>query len=184
MEKSLRTVVQERPTCRKLTFCIPFDLPDAPGKGKRKSARQKFEDRKKSWCRRIPHADRVQIQLWSAGDLLQRLVGHPSQRGMEWFSWDREIFSLDWCAERVATTVQAAGERYNPELHVNLPVAFALEGLACSEVYWQKHRALRGAVVIAASKTMSLTTLASVSRRSSGILSVASRDGGRKCRAM
>ena len=152
MEKSLRTVIQRRPKCRRLTFCIPFDLPDAPGEGTRKSARQKFEDRKKSWRKRIPHADRVRIQLWSAGDLLQRLVGHPSQRGMEWFFWDKEIFSLDWCAERVATTVQAAGERYNPELHVDLPVAFALEGLACSEVYWQKYRALRGAVVIAASK--------------------------------
>ena len=152
MEKSLRTVVQKRPKCRRLTFCIPFDLPDAPGKSRRKSARQKFEDRKKSWRERIPGADRLQIQLWSAGDLLDRLVGHPSQRGMEWFFWDKEVFSLDWCADRVATTVDAAGERYSPELHVDLPVAFALEGLARSEVYWQKYRALRSAVVIAASK--------------------------------
>ena len=152
MEKSLRTVVQKRPKCRRLTFCIPFDLPDAPGEGTRKSARQKFKDRKKSWRKRIPHADRVRIQLWSAGDLLDRLVGHPSQRGMEWFFWDKEVFSLDWCADRVATTIDAAGERYSPELHVDLPVAFALEGLARSEVYWQKYRALRSAVVIAASK--------------------------------
>ena len=152
MERSLRTVVRQRPRCRKLTFCIPFDLPDAPGKGKRKSARQKFEDRKKAWRRQILHADRVRIELWAAGDLLQRLVGHPSQRGIEWFFWNREIFSLDWCAERVATTVRAADKRYTPELHVNLPVAFALEGLARSDVYWQKYRALRGAVVIAAAK--------------------------------
>ena len=152
MEKSLKTVVQRRPKCRRLTFCIPFDLPDAPEEGKRKSARQKFEDRKKSWRRRIPHADRARIELWSAGDLLQRLVGHPCQRGIEWFFWNKEVFSIDWCAKRVATTVQAAGERYSPELHVDLPVAFALEGLARSDVYWQKYRALRGAVVIAASK--------------------------------
>ena len=152
MEKSLRTVVRQRPECRRLTFCIPFDLPDAPGEGRRKSARQKFEDRKESWRQRIPHADRVQIQLWSAGDLLQRLVGHPCQRGMERFFWDKEVFSLDWCAKHVAATVQAAGERYRAELHVDLPVAFALEGLSRSEVYWQKYRALRGAVVIAASK--------------------------------
>ena len=152
MEKSLRTVIQRRPKCRRLIFCIPFDLPDAPGEGTRKSARQKFEDRKKSWRKRIHHADRVRIQLWSAGDLLQRLVGHPSQRGMEWFFWDKEIFSLDWCTARVATTVDAVNERYRRDLHVDLPVAFALDGLARSEVYWQKYRALRGAVVIAASK--------------------------------
>ena len=152
MERSLKTVVRQRPKCRRLTFCIPFDLPDAPGAGRRKSARQKFEDRKKSWCRRIPHVDRVRIELWSEGELLQRLVRHSSQRGIEWFFWNKEVFSLDWCTERVATTVKAADERYRRDLHVDLPVAFALEGLARSEAYWQKYLALRGAVAVAASK--------------------------------
>ena len=59
MEKSLRTVVKSRPNCRKLTFCIPFDLSDAPGKGKWKSARQKFEDRKGSWSRRISGSEKA-----------------------------------------------------------------------------------------------------------------------------
>ena len=150
MERSLKTVVRERPTCRRLTFCIPFDLPDAPGVGTRKSARQKFEDRKESWRSRIPGADRVQVALWSAGDLVERLVGHPHQRGMERFFWDNEVLSPNWCAERVATAVRAAGGRYSPELHVDLPIAFALEGLVLSEAYWKKFRAVRGAVVIAA----------------------------------
>ena len=61
MEKSLRTVVEKRPKCRRLTFCIPFDLPDAPGNGQWKSARQKFEDRKVRWRDRIPGADRVRV---------------------------------------------------------------------------------------------------------------------------
>ena len=152
MEQSLRTVVRKRPKCRKLTFCIPFDLPDAPGVGERTSARQKFENRKKSWRSRIPGADRVRIELWCGGDLLARLVGHPSQRGMEWFFWDREVFAPDWCADRVATTVRAAGGRYSPGLHVDLPIAFALEGLALSEAYWQKYRQLRRAVAVAANR--------------------------------
>ena len=147
MEKSLKTVIEKRPKCRRLTFCIPFDLPDAPGAGKRKSARQKFEDRKDRWRIRIPGADRVYIELWSEGDLLERLVGHPAQRGMEWFFWNKEVFSPDWCAQRIKITVEAAGERYTPELHVDLPVAFALEGLALSEAYWQRFRTLRGAIV-------------------------------------
>ena len=32
MEKSLKTVVNKRPKCRRLTFCIPFDLPDCSRK--------------------------------------------------------------------------------------------------------------------------------------------------------
>ena len=150
MEKSLKTVVEKRPKCEGLTFCIPFDLPDAPGTGKRKSARQKFEDRKTGWCKRIPGAERVRIDLWSGGDLLQRLVGHPNQRGIEKFFWDREVFSYDWCVRRMEKTVDEAGERYTPELHVDLPVAFALEGLARSETYWQRFRSRRSSVLKAA----------------------------------
>ena len=151
MEKSLKTVVEKRPKCRRLTFCIPFDLPDAPGTGERKSARQKFEDRKKSWRDRIPGADRVRIELWSEGDLLQRLVAHPNQRGIEKFFWDREVFSPDWCARRMMKTAQEADGRYTPELHIDLPVAFVLQGLARSETYWKRFRARRGAVLKAAS---------------------------------
>ncbi len=149
MEKSLRTVVEKRPNCRKLTFCIPFDLPDAPGNGERKSARQKFEDRKKSWRSRIPGANRVRIELWSEGALLERLAQHPGRRGIEWFFWNRDVFSPEWCARRLEITVDAAGERYRPDLHVDLPVAFALEGLALSDAYWQRFGALRDAVLSA-----------------------------------
>lgn len=92
MEKSLRTVVDKRPSCRRLTFCVPFDLPDAPGGRERKSARQKFEDRKDSWRKRIPGADRVTVELWSAGALLERLNRHPTERGITWFFWDKEVF--------------------------------------------------------------------------------------------
>ena len=130
MEKSLRTVVKKRPACRRLTFCIPFDLPDAPGGGERKSAREKFEDRKRSWRERIPGADRVRVELWSEGELLERLVHHPARRGMEWFFWDKEVFSPGWCKKRQKVTAKAAGGRYSPELHVGLPVTFPLEGLA------------------------------------------------------
>ena len=151
MEKSLKTVLRERPKCRRMTFCIPFDLPDAPGTGERKSACQKFEDRKTSWRKRIPGAEQVRIDLWSGGDLLQRLVGHPNQRGIEKFFWSREVFSPDWCRQRLTVSVEAAGQRYSPELHVDLPIAFALEGLARSETYWQRFRARRSAVLKAAS---------------------------------
>ena len=152
MEQSLKTVVKKRPNCRKLTFCIPFDLPDAPGGREQKSARQKFEDRKKSWRKRIPGAGRVTIELWAEGYLLERLVGHPAQRGIELFFWNEEVFSSDWCAKRQKVAVDAAGGRYNPKLHVDLPVAFALEGLALSEAYWQRFRALRGTVLISADR--------------------------------
>ena len=152
MERSLRTVVQKRPKCRRLTFCIPFDLSDAVDAGKQKSARQKFEDRKQRWRCHIPGAERVRIDLWSRGDILQRLVGHPKQRGIAKFFWDEEVFSPAWCEERLKVSVKAAGERYSPELHIDPSVMFVMQGLAQSEAYWQRFRVLRDAVVRAASQ--------------------------------
>ena len=149
MERSLKTVVQKRPKCRKLTFCIPFDLPDAPGVGERKSARQKYEDRKERWRERIPGADRVHVELWSGGDLLERLVSHRATRGISWFFWDEEVFSPDWCAKRLEIAISTAGERYSPKLHVDLPVAFTFEGLAQSENFWKRYRARRNTVLTA-----------------------------------
>ena len=147
MEKSLKTVAEKRPACRRLTFCIPFDLPDAPGDGQRKSARQKFEDRKNKWRQRIAGADKIHIDLWSGGDLLERLARDQGQRGIIRFFWNQEVFSPEWCRRRMDVSIVAAGRRYTPQLHVDLPVAFALEGLALSEVYWKRFRQLRGNVV-------------------------------------
>ena len=152
MEKSLKTIVEKRPRCRRLTFCIPFDLPDAVDEGKRKSARQKFEDRKKSWQRRIPGAERVRIELWSEGDLLERLVRHPGRRGIARFFWDKELFSPEWCARRMEVAHDLAGGRYTPELHIDVPVSFALEGLALSETYWRRFRDARNSVARAADR--------------------------------
>ena len=152
MEKSLKTVAEKRPECVQLTFCIPFDLPDAPGNGQRKSARQKFEDRKQSWRNLIPGADRISIELWSGGEILERLVLHRNQRGLVRFWWGKEVFAPDWCRQRVKAAVKAAGGRYSPKLHVELPTAFALDGLALSETWRRRYETLRESVLSAARK--------------------------------
>ena len=152
MEASLKTVVEKRPNCRRLTFCIPINLPEDIKPGKRKSARQKFDDMKQSWKRRIPGADQVSIDLWSESDLLQKLVEHDGQRGIIRFFWDKEVFSPDWCSHRMSIAHKTAGMRYTHELHVNLPVSFALEGLAMSEAYWRRLRDARSSVLQAMEK--------------------------------
>jgi hypothetical protein len=147
MEESLKTVATKRPGCRRLAFCIPFDLSDAKQGKERKSAREKFEDRKTSWAKRIPGAARVRIELWSEGELLERLNRDSAQRGKTWFFWNQEVFSPEWCKKRLAITVKAAGERYSPDLHIELPVAFAVEGLALSDEFWARYRQRRGDVL-------------------------------------
>jgi hypothetical protein len=154
MEESLRTVAKRRPKCRRLTFCIPIDLPDSPDPGKRKSARQKFEDWTVSVRTRVPGAGKIKIELWQEGDLLDRLA-KPEHRGRAWFFWDHEVFGDSWCRERLKVTTLAAGSRYTPELNIELPVAFALEGLGRSELFLQRYRRRRGAFLKAGRRVLS-----------------------------
>jgi hypothetical protein len=139
MEDSLKAVVDKRPRCTRLTFCIPFDLPDSPDtRRQRKSARKKFEDWKVAVRPRVEGADKVKIELLQAGDLLERLAT-PANRGRIWFFWDREAFGREWCRERFEVAKKAAGRRYSATLNVELPVAFALEGLGRSELFIEQY---------------------------------------------
>lgn len=146
MKDSLRTVVKKRPRCKRLTFCVPFDLPDSPDPGRIKTAREKFEDAKKSWAHDIEGAKNIRIELWQAGDILERLA-LPQHRGRAWFFWDEEVFSPEWCADRLRATTKAAGDRYTPELNVELPIVFDLEALGRSDVFVHRYRRRRGEVV-------------------------------------
>ena len=80
---------------------------------------------------------------------MQRLASHPGQRRIMRFFWDREMFSPDWCASRMSIAHGVAGGRYTPELNVDLPVSFALEGLSMSEAYWRRFRDDRNSVLLA-----------------------------------
>jgi hypothetical protein len=153
MEASLKAVCKKRRNCRRLTFCIPFDLPDGRRGKEQKSAREKFEDRKRHWRERIEGADRVTIELWSEGELLERLA-RPERRGIEWFFWSAEVFGPAWLQQRLEVTARTAGKRYSPELNIEIPIAFALEGLGRSDEFLRRYRRIRGAVVKASRRPL------------------------------
>jgi hypothetical protein len=143
MKKSVQAVVRKRPQVGRLTFCIPIDLPEDIQPGKRKSARQRFDDAVASWKKTIDGAAAVEFRLETAGVLLDRL-SRSDNRGKQWFWWEREVFSLEWCARQLQSILAAVGERYSPDLNVTLPIAFALEGLAHSDRFWSRYRRHRG----------------------------------------
>ncbi|HEY2327449.1 MAG TPA: hypothetical protein VGH52_08205 [Gaiellaceae bacterium] len=150
MRKSVLAVASKRPSVTKLSFCIPIDLPeDIRLERPRKTAREKFDHAVATWQRDIPGAERIEFDVETAGVLLERLT-QPENRGKLWFWWQREALDLDWCKTQLADTVAAAGPRYTPELHIDLPVALALEGLAGSNAFLHRYRRYRGDAVRAA----------------------------------
>jgi hypothetical protein len=150
MRTSVKAVAAKRPQLTRLTFCIPIDLPEdiRPGTA-RKSARRKFEDAARAWKRDIPGAADIEFAVETQGVLLERLA-RSDNRGKQWFWWHREVFSPAWCRSRLDETLQAVGPRYTPAVHVDIPIACVLQGLANSPDFRSRYRRYRGDVVRAA----------------------------------
>lgn len=148
MKKSLKTVAAKRPTCTRLTFCVAMDLSDAPGR----STREKFDKEKVTWAKEIDGAEDIALDLMGEGELLERLTSHPEQRGIEWFFWEKEVFSPEWSKQQLRRVGEEVGPRYNPHLNVQVPIEKAIEGLARSDGFHRAFKSSRGAVVRALSK--------------------------------
>lgn len=135
MTDTVKRVVAERPTLTKLTFCIPWNLPAGTAKGKRKSARKKYDDKVDTWKRTIPGAAKVAFELVQRSDLLDRLA-LPQHAGRQWFWWNEPYLGPDWLARFQVRQAKYAGNRYRPELQVDVPIQEDLSALGFADSYF------------------------------------------------
>ena len=128
MAASVRRVVADRPGLRHLTFVISTNLATSTRGGERKSQRQKYDEAVERWKRSIPGADVLTFDLIQESDLLDELA-KPANRGRQWFWWNEPVLGDEWLRNRHREQAIAAGERYQPELQVELPIQRDLEAL-------------------------------------------------------
>lgn len=132
MTDSVKRVAKERPELRKLTFAISWNLATGTSGGERKSQRQKYEDKVKTWQAAIPGADKIEFELVQESDLLDELA-KPEHNGRRWFWWDHVVLGRDWLEQRYQEQADAAGEKYRPDLQVDIPIQEDLLALGFDE---------------------------------------------------
>lgn len=135
MTSSVRRVVTERPQLTKLTFCISANLPASTRGRQRKSARQRYEEKKQFWQTEIAGAENIDFDLIQGSDLLDRLA-LPKHAGRAWFWWNELYLGQDWLANLLSQQAQVAGDRYRPVLQVDLPIQDDLSALGFAESYF------------------------------------------------
>lgn len=136
LDDSVRTALDKHPQVVRYYVCIPLDLPDAR-LGERRSARERWDEHTKKW--RGWAADRgmsVEFELWGSYQLLERL-SRPENRGRLWFWFDVEGFDAEWFESRLKEALDAAGPRYTPEVHVELPIAARFEALGRTGTFFE-----------------------------------------------
>ncbi|MFJ6480052.1 hypothetical protein ACIQK6_07940 [Streptomyces sp. NPDC091682] len=121
----------------RLTFWVPFDLPDPAHKVKGKpvrGARQRWNDEVAKWKRELPGVGDIDIDLLDGGHLLERLL-EPGNEGRQWFFFEQRALGLEWLRERQRVAENIAHDRYTPQHHVALPIASVIDGCALSSTF-------------------------------------------------
>ena len=135
MTATVRRIVVERPTLTKLTFCIPKNLSGGTAGGRQAPGRRKYDDKIADWKNTIPGVKEIEFELMQESDLLDRLA-LPQHAGRRWFWWNEPYLGPDWLARFQRKQGDYAGDRYRPELQVDIPIQGDLAALGFADSYF------------------------------------------------
>ena len=137
MTATVKRVVAERPNLAKLTFCIPKNLSGGTAGGRQTPGRQKYDEKVAGWKEEIEGAKKIDFELMQESDLLDRLA-QPQHAGREWFWWHEPYLGPDWLGRLHAEQSEVAGERYRPDLQVDVPIQEDLSALGFADSYFEE----------------------------------------------
>lgn len=131
LDDSLQRALRAHTKLTTFVVCLPIDLRDNRS-GKKASEVQRYEKwRKKSIDDAAAKGRTVEIELWSASSIGERLGrDDPAYSGRARYWFDTVKFSSAWFCDKLDVQRHNLGERYSPESHVELPIQHALQAVA------------------------------------------------------
>ncbi len=141
LDDSVKTAIEKHPRLRRYFVCVPFDRPDARIAG-RKSAKERWDDRVGKWTNwASAKGMAVEFVYWGSHELLERLTLRQHV-GRLCFWFDVRGFDEEWFSARLDESLQTAGPRYTPEIHVELPIAWKFEAFGRTDRFFDWVKAL------------------------------------------
>ena len=134
LDNSVRTALEKHPHLVTYTICLPLDRPD-PRIKEQKSFFDRWNDHTTKWQGWATEKGmQVQFDYWGNHEILERLsLEEHRGRFFFWFGTDR--FSDQWFQVRLSEAIRAAGPRYTPEIHVELPVSQLFDALGRTDKF-------------------------------------------------
>ena len=132
LDKSVETALAKHPRLARYFVCVPLDRPDARIEG-RKSAMDRWNEhvaKWEGWAENRGH--QTEFIWWGSSELLDKLA-RVENIGRVFFWFGNRGFDDTWFETRLAETLKAAGPRYTPEAHVELPIAADTEAFGRTE---------------------------------------------------
>ena len=126
IDDSVKTALKKHSRLVRYYVCVPLDRTHAQIR--------KWEEHVKKWQEWAFEKEMsVEFVWWGRHELLSRLT-RPEHAGRVRFFFDVERFDQVWFEKRLEEAIRAAGPRYTPEIHVDLPIAREFEAFS-----WTKH---------------------------------------------
>ena len=127
VDKSVKKALEKHPGLVRYYVCAPRDRSDHPREGIT-TEMQRWErhvDKWEGWA-----GDRgmdTEFVWWGSSELLERLSTEQHAGRVDFWFGNARRFSPDWFESRLGDALEAAGPRFTPELHIDLPIAEKLE---------------------------------------------------------
>ena len=126
LDSSVKTALSRHCLLTRYFVCVPLDRPDARVAGK-KSAMERWKERVSKWERWAQESGRhVDFVWWGSSELIERLA-RTEHVGRVFFWFGQRGFDQPWFDARLRESLDSAGPRYTPPVHVDLPIAKDLE---------------------------------------------------------
>ena len=140
IDGSVKTALKKHPKLVRYFVCVPVDRADPRIEGRR-SAKERWDDHVAKWNGWA--SDRgmtVEFIYWGSHELLERLA-RPEHVGRIRFWFDVRGFDAAWLTARLDEAVLSAGPRYNPEVHVDLPILWEFEAFGRTDRFFDREKA-------------------------------------------
>lgn len=140
IDKSIKTALKKHPKLVRYFVCVPLDRADARIDG-RKSAKDRWDDNVAKWSGWASNLGMtVEFVYWGGHELVERLA-RPVHIGRRRFWFDVVGFDAPWFTARLDEAVDAAGPRYTPKVHVDLPIAWEFEAFGRTDRVFDREKA-------------------------------------------
>lgn len=153
IDDSVGTALKKHRALRRYTVCLPIDLSEQRVQNTF-SQRACWDSRVAKWEKWARDLGmRVEFGLWGQHELVTRLTrDDPQYSGRTLYWFDTAILGIGWFRRMVEHAIANIGERYTPELNIELPISMVFDGLAVTPQYLHKVEVAHRHVLDAASK--------------------------------
>jgi hypothetical protein len=153
LDESVKTALIKHPQLTLYTVCLPIDRMD-PRIENKSSFMHEWDAHVIKWQKLAKRQNKtVDYVYWGAHELWVRLSAEQ-QKGRFFFWFHEQFFSQKWFEESVEEAIANAGQKYSPQINVQLPISEVFDGLGRMQAFYARWRDLYDKIKRTCSRAM------------------------------